>query len=52
MVTLAVRDTLPAYTLVAADGSTQSMTGRGERSWTVVLRQADSRWLIASIASS
>jgi hypothetical protein len=51
-VTLAVRDTLPDYELVRAGGDAELVTGRGERSWTVVLRAEPVRggWLIGSIA--
>jgi eukaryotic-like serine/threonine-protein kinase len=50
-VTLAVRDTLPDYELVRAAGAAELVTGRGERSWTVVLRAEPVRggWLIGSI---
>jgi hypothetical protein len=50
-VTLAVRDTLPAYELVRADGAADHVPGRGERNWTVVLHeQPVGRWQIDSIA--
>jgi hypothetical protein len=50
-VTLAVSDTLPDYEFVRAAGTAELVTGRGERSWTVVLHAAPVRggWLIGSI---
>jgi hypothetical protein len=53
-VTLGVVDTLAAYDVVGADGSTEHVAGRGERNWTVVLRAepVGSPWRIASIEPS
>jgi len=53
-VTLAVRDTLPAYDLVGADGAVEHVAGRGERDWIVMLRAQppDGQWRIASIGAA
>ena len=53
-VTLAVRDTLPAYELVGADGAVEHVAGRGERDWIVMLRAQlpDGQWRIASIGAA
>jgi hypothetical protein len=48
---LRVRDTLPPYEIVGADGVVQRQPGRGERGWLVTLRStaAGGPWRIASI---
>jgi hypothetical protein len=50
-VQLHVRDTLPPYEIVDADGVMQRQPGRGERDWLVTLRAsaAGGPWRIASI---
>jgi hypothetical protein len=48
-VTLAVRDVLPGYDLVQADGAAVHVEGRAERGWVVVLR--GSPWRIVSISA-
>jgi len=52
-VVLDVRDVLPAYDLVRADGSADHQAGRGERSWLVTLRaqQAGAPWRIDTIGA-
>jgi hypothetical protein len=53
-VTLAVRDTLPAYDLVGADGAVERVAGRSERDWIVMLRAQPpgGQWRIASIGAA
>ncbi|HEX7105343.1 MAG TPA: protein kinase, partial [Acidothermaceae bacterium] len=50
-VELAVRDTLPPYEIVDADGQVRRQPGRGEREWVVGLRAttAGGSWQIATI---
>jgi hypothetical protein len=48
-VTLAVRDVLPGYDLVDADGTAEHIAGRAERGWLVVL--SGSPWRIAAITA-
>ncbi len=50
-VDLLVRDTLPPYEIVDADGGVRRQPGRGERGWLVTLRSASAggSWRIASI---
>jgi hypothetical protein len=50
-VELAVRDTLPPYEIVDADGQVRRQPGRGEREWVVGLRAttAGGSWRIATI---
>jgi hypothetical protein len=53
-VVLRVRDVLPSYDLVRADGSVEPHAGRGEREWIVTLRASDATdaWRIDTIAAS
>jgi len=50
-VVLAVRDVLPGYDLVQADGTAIHQSGRGEQSWVVTLARAsaDRPWRIDTI---
>jgi len=50
-VELTVRDTLPPYDIVDADGQLRRQPGRGEREWVVGLRAAAAggSWRIATI---
>jgi len=50
-VDLLVRDTLPTYEIVGADGATRREPGRGEREWLVTLRATavGGPWRIAAI---
>jgi len=52
-VVLNVRDVLPDYDLVRADGSVEHQVGRGERDWVVTLRAtaATGAWRIGAIAT-
>lgn len=55
---LSVRDVLPGYRLVRADGTIQQVAGRGERSWLVTLRPlrggtaSAKDWVIDTIEAS
>lgn len=51
-VVLRVRDVLPSYDLVHADGRVERQAGRGERDWIVTLRAGDATdaWRIDTIA--
>jgi hypothetical protein len=50
-VELLVRDTLPSYEIIDADGEPQRQPGRAERAWLVTLEAASAggSWRIATI---